>query len=81
MIKFSGVYIVDPNTDKPSVSLTNFAISVLVLLTAIGLHIAGKTATTSVALEYFFGSASLYFGRRLQSRSGDVGEKVSEEGK
>lgn len=78
---FKGIWFLDPNTDKPSVSLTNFVISAVTLLVAIGLHISGKSATTSAALEYFLGSAGLYFGRRFSSTKGNIEDKVSEENK
>lgn len=78
-MQFKGIWVLDPITDKPSVSLTNLVVSILALVIAIGLHIAGKSETTSVALEYFLGSASLYFGRRFTSSKGDVAEKISEE--
>jgi hypothetical protein len=57
----------DPKNDQPSVSLALLMISTLVVLTALGLDIAGKIKSeqTGAALEFFFGCASLYFGRRI----------------
>jgi hypothetical protein len=58
-------FIQDPITKKPSVSLTNLAISILFLLVAASLDLAGKVKNTSVALEYFGVSSALYFSRRI----------------
>jgi len=58
-------FIQDPITKKPSVSLTNLAISTLFLLVAASLDLAGKVKDTSIALEYFGVSSALYFSRRI----------------
>lgn len=58
-------FIVDPKDDKPSVSLTILILSVVSVMTAFGLHIAGKVEGTSISLEFFGIAASLYFGRRF----------------
>jgi hypothetical protein len=58
-------YIQDPITKQPSVSLTNLVISLVFLLVAGGLDLAGKVKGTSIALEYFGVSAALYFSRRI----------------
>lgn len=58
-------FIQDPITKKPSVSLTNLVISILFLLVAGALDLAGKVKGTSVALEYFGVSSALYFSRRI----------------
>lgn len=58
-------YIQDPISKLPSVSLTNLVISLIFLLVAGGLDLAGKVKGTSIALEYFGVSAALYFSRRI----------------
>jgi len=58
-------WIIDPKTKAGSVSLTNLMISILFLLVAGSLNLAGLTANTSLAVEYFTASAALYFGRNL----------------
>lgn len=64
-MKLNLPFIQDPITKLPSVSLTNLIISILFLLTAAGLDLAGKVKGTSIALEYFGVSAALYFSRRI----------------
>lgn len=64
-MKIKLAWIVDPATKKESVSLTNLSLSILLVLTATGLNLAGLTKDTSIALDYFAVSAALYFGRRL----------------
>lgn len=58
-------FIQDPISKLPSVSLTNLVLSILLLLIATGLDLAGKVKGTSIALEYFGVSAALYFSRRI----------------
>lgn len=58
-------FVLDPLTNKPSVSLTNLVISILFLIVAAALDLAGKVRDTSVALEYFGVSSALYFSRRI----------------
>lgn len=55
----------DPLTKQPSVSLTNLVVSILLLLIATGLDLAGKVKGTSIVLEYFGVSSALYFSRRI----------------
>jgi len=64
-MKLDLLWVKDPSTDKASVSLTNFVISVTFLLIAGILHMTGKVESTSLAVEYFGISAALYFSRRL----------------
>lgn len=63
--------VVDPLTNKPSVSLTNLVISILFLLVSASLDLAGKVKDTSIAVEYFGISSALYFGRRLNINGRD----------
>ena len=64
-MKISLPFILDPISKKPSVSLTNLIVSILFLLVAAALDLAGKVRDTSVALEYFGISSALYFSRRV----------------
>lgn len=59
------LWIVDPKTKEPSVSLTNLVLAIVFLLTAGALNLAGVVQTTSIALEYFGLASALYFGRRM----------------
>jgi hypothetical protein len=58
-------FIQDPITKQPSVSLTNLVVSIILLLVATGLDLAGKVKGTSIVLEYFGVSSALYFSRRI----------------
>lgn len=64
-MKIRFAWIVDPTTKKPSVSLTNFVVSVVFLLTAASLNLADVVKDTSIAVEYLGISAALYFGRKF----------------
>lgn len=58
-------FIEDPKSGQQSVSLTVLILSTLVVLVAFGLNIAGVVDSTSISLEFFAISASLYFGRNM----------------
>ena len=64
-MKLKLAFIQDPITKLPSVSLSNLVISILFLLVAASLDLAGKVKGTSIALEYFGVSSALYFSRRI----------------
>lgn len=64
-MKLKIPFVQDPITKVPSVSLTNLVISILFLLVAASLDLAGKVKGTSIALEYFGVSSALYFSRRI----------------
>lgn len=67
-----NIYAEDPN--KPgykSVSLTILWISVVYLITMGILQALGKVPDTIMAMEFFGISSGLYFGRRVQFKSGD----------
>lgn len=64
-MKVSLPFVLDPITKKASVSLTNLVISILFLLVAAAMDLAGKVKDTSIALEYFGISSALYFSRRV----------------
>lgn len=59
-------WVVDPKEKEPSVSLTNFVLSTVFLLTMGTLQVTGVVESTGVAVEYFAISSALYFGRRIQ---------------
>ena len=67
---FKGIWLIDPSTGKPSVSLTLLIISFMALVIASGLHLKQLTNNTSSLLELFYACASLYFGRRLSFSNG-----------
>lgn len=61
-----NVFLRDPVTGQPSVSLTLMIVSFLFLLVASGLEMAGVVKSTSMAFEMFGSTAALYFSRRLK---------------
>jgi len=76
-------WVEDPKTKKQSVSLTNFVVAAMALLTVGGLNVAGVVKDTSIFLEYFTVSAVLYFGRNLNigGKQYDIGQVAQEEQK
>lgn len=78
-MKLKLPFIQDPITKLPSVSLTNLIISILFLLVAAGLDLAGKVKGTSIALEYFGVSAALYFSRRINVNGREMSAEREED--
>lgn len=64
-MKINLPWVVDPVKKQPSVSLTNFVISMLSVIVVGWLKVTGKVNDTSIFLEYFGISCALYFGRNL----------------
>jgi len=77
-MKLKLPFVQDPITKLPSVSLSNLVISILFLLIAAGLDLAGKVKGTSIALEYFGVSAALYFSRRINVNGRDFSAEREE---
>lgn len=75
-MNISLAWILDPSTNKPSVSLTNLVISIAFLLTMSVLQALGKVQEVGSAMEYFGISSALYFSRRVNFSKGtvDVGD-------
>jgi len=72
------MYLKDPKNNKPSVSLTAFAISFILFA---GLSVAaslGYVKDTSSLAELFYACSALYFGRRFQLALGN--KSTNEEG-
>lgn len=59
------VWIEDPSSNKPSVSLTLLCVSFLGCIIGGALQISGKIENTSICLELFYGCTALYFGRKV----------------
>lgn len=66
------LFLTDPKSKAPSVSLTLLVVSFVALLVASTFHISGVTQNTSSLTELFGITASLYFGRRFQDKSGNA---------
>lgn len=60
-----NMFLIDPKTSTPSVSLTLLIISFIGVVVAGALQLAGKTETASVFLELFYANCALYFSRRF----------------
>ena len=66
-MNINGLWVEDPTTNKPSVSLTLLCASFLGCIVGGALQIAGKVETVSICLELFYGCSALYFGRRFSA--------------
>jgi hypothetical protein len=66
-----NVWVDDPVTKLPSVSLTLLVVSFAAVIVAGALNMAGVVASTSLFSEVFYSTVALYFGRRMT-----VGSKV-----
>jgi hypothetical protein len=60
-----SLWLKDPKTKEPSVSLTLLCLSFVALLVASTFHISGVVENTSSLLELFYANVALYFGRRF----------------
>lgn len=72
------LWLKDPKDSKPSVSLTLMVISFVALLAASTFHLAKLTENTSSLTELFMTTCGLYFGRRIQLKSGNALEAKAE---
>ena len=70
-----SMWVNDPVTGKPSVSLTLLVIAATICVIAEGLEMAGVVKTTSMSYEMFATACGLYFGRRFSSSKGAVLDK------
>ena len=73
------VFIIDPKTELPSVSLTMLVLSFLGAGLASILQMAKIVDNASIALQLFGISCGLYFGRNLNVSKESI--KIEEDGK
>lgn len=74
------MWIRDPVSGKPSVTLTLTVVTFIACLVAAGLEMAEVVKSTSLVLELFLGNIALYLGRRWTSGSKVVeGEAKNEQ--
>ena len=59
------IWVKDPVSKLPSVSLTLLVVSFTGVLVAGALNMAGVVSSTSLFSEVFYSCSALYFGRRL----------------
>lgn len=61
------MWITDPKTKKPSVSLTLMMIATALMIVFIVVEAFTHIQSSSLLDEFFFATYSLYFGRRVQA--------------
>lgn len=66
------IWPIDPKTKEPSVSLAILVVSTLLMVVAVGLSLAGISKATDLVLEFWLGSAGLYWGRKFTSKKGAI---------
>lgn len=71
----------DPKSKTPSISYTLLVVSFMYATVAIALNIAKITENTSSAMELFYATAALYFGRALSVKGQDYSGAKQEEKK
>lgn len=72
------MWVKDPITKQPSVSLTLLILSTVLMVSFTLLEAFHATKSSSLLDELFLTSVSLYFGRRVSFRAGGaVGESVA----
>lgn len=75
------LWVKDPSSQTPSVSLTVLIVSLIYLVTMGVLQALGKIQDVGIATEFFGVASGLYFGRRLSfSKTGtDVSSDQKQE--
>ena len=76
-MELKGIWMDDPKTKEPSVSLTMLTVSFLGILIAAGLHMADIVKDTSVLTEVFYANVALYFGRKFNSSTKTFGDSTN----
>jgi len=66
------LWLTDPKTGQPSVSLTLSVLSFIACIIASGLEMAKIIDNTSLVLEMFLANLALYLGRRWTGRTGTL---------
>lgn len=69
------IWVKDPKTSEPSVSLTLVVVFSLVALFGMFLEMTELVKNTSMSFEMFGAACGLYFGRKYTSAKGGVLEK------
>lgn len=68
-MEIKGIWMDDPKTKEPSVSLTMLVVSFVGVLVAAGLQMSNVIKDTSVMTEIFYANVALYFGRKFSAGS------------
>jgi hypothetical protein len=69
------MWIVDPKTKKPSVSLTMLVVAMLLMVSFIILESFAVLKSTMLLDEFFLVSVGLYFGRRKSDLISSITDK------
>lgn len=72
------MYLIDPKTNKPSVTLTLMLISFGLLTVGSIAMILGKVDSIGALLEVYIANATLYFGRRFTVKTKSL--EIKQEG-
>lgn len=72
-MEIKGIWMDDPKTKEPSVSLSMLVVSFVGVLVAAGLHMSDIVKDTSVMTEIFYANVALYFGRRFTAGNKSYG--------
>lgn len=77
---FSLMWVQDPITKLPSVSLTNLLISIVFVILSIlsNYFVCLKGLNSDLAFNYFMTSAALYFGRKISIGGKNANSEKSE---
>lgn len=74
-MNLSKIWVIDPKTGEPSVSLTLVMTFAAVCFIAMIMEISGLTNNTSMSFELFGAACGLYWGRKFTSSKGSSLEK------
>lgn len=72
------MFVKDPKTKEPSVSLTLLLVSFGGVLLAACMQMAGIISDTSVLTELFYANTALYFGRRFTFKNNNFSSEKTE---
>ena len=73
-----NLWVQDPKTKEPSVSLSMLLITFVGVMIAAGLNMAGKIENVSCMTELFYANVALYFGRRFSVNKTTASSEKSE---
>lgn len=66
------MWIEDPKTKEPSISLTIVVITGILCLIGAGLEMGGVVKSTSMLMELYLTACGLYFGRKFTGAKGSL---------
>ncbi len=72
-----NLWLTDPKNGEKSVSLTLLFVASALMLVAIGLDSFGILKASALLDQFFWGTAALYFGRKISTKRGENTTDVS----